>query len=165
MLARDEAKVLRQLALDFESQAPEAVARIVATIDRNTVAEKGWSFVQMGPIQNRAVVRWIYEHSKRPRPCSLLWAEFFCNFRTDTNEIIMTRAEMGAAIGFPLSTVSECLGELLRIGALIRHQEGRKVRWFMNSQVATCLTGAARENAQKSDPPVLKLVEVVRPGA
>lgn len=164
LLARDRAKVLRQLALDFEAQAPEAVARIVATIDRNTVAEKGWTFVMMGPIQNRVVVQWINAHAKRPRISGLLWAEFFCNFRTDTNEITMKRSEMATAVNAEPRTVSECLSEFLRIGALIRHQEGREVRWFLNTKVATCLTGEAREKRQRSDPPVLKLVEIVRPG-
>lgn len=157
LLKRDKAALLRQLALDFEPEAPRAVSQIVAAIDRNTAAERGWSFVMLSPMQNAAVVQWIDANAKRPRVSMRLWAEFFCHLRRDTGEIVMTRAEMMEACGAASSHVSEALSELHRIGALIRHQEGREVRWFMNSQVATCLTGAAREEAQRSDPP-LRLV-------
>ena len=159
LLKREEARVLRQLALDFEGEAPRAVAQIVAAIDRNTAAERGWSFVMLGPQQNRAVVLWIDRYAKRPRLSTKLWAEFFCHLRSDTGEIIMTRAEMVDAVSASSAHISEALAELVGIGALIRRREGREVRWFMNSCVGTHLTGAAREAAQRHAPPLLSNAE------
>jgi len=161
LLSRERVKTLRQLALEFEAEAPQAVAQIVLSIDRNTAAERGWSFVMLSPAQNRAVVRWIMSKggAKRPHLSAALWAECFCHLRTDTGEIVMTRKQMMEATGGSSPHLSVALGELVGIGALIRHREGREVRWFMNPRVGTHLTGAAREEAQRSAPPVLSVLE------
>lgn len=159
LLRRERARQLRQLALDFEAEAPRAVSQIVAAIDRNTAAERGWSFVMLSPAQNRTVVRWINAHAKRPRLSVALWAEFFCHLRTDTGEIVMDRAEMMEAAGSPSPHVSAALAELVSVGALIRRRDGREVRWFMNPRIGTHLTGLAREDAQRQAPPLLQTIE------
>jgi hypothetical protein len=159
LLKRERARSLRQLALEFEAEAPRAVAQIVATIDRNTATERGWSFVMLSPAQNRSVVRWIMAHSRRQSVTLALWAEFFCHMRTDTGEVVMSRAEMMEAADASSPHVSEALAELVGIGALIRRKEGRDVRWFMNPRVGTCLTGAAREDAQRAAPPLLTVMQ------
>lgn len=159
MLRRSEAAELRQMVLALEGQAPRVVAQLVAVIDRNTAAERGWSFVMLSPMQNRAVVRWINEHAKRPRVSAALWAEFFCHMRTDTGEIVMDRSQMMEAAGASSAHVSAALSELVKIGAVIRHREGREVQWFMNPRVGTCLTGIAREAAQRAAPPLLEVIE------
>lgn len=159
MLRREDAAELRQLVLGLEGQAPRVVAQLVAVIDRNTAAERGWSFVMLSPMQNRAVVRWINENAARPRVSAALWAEFFCHMRTDTGEIVMDRRQMMEASGASSSHVSDALSELVRIGAVIRHREGREVHWFMNPRVGTCLTGIAREAAQRAAPPLLEVIE------
>lgn len=159
MLKREQAAELRQLVLALEAQAPDATRKILAVIDRNTAAQKGWSFVMLSPAQNRSVVRWINAHAKRPRVSAALWAEFFCHMRTDTGEVVMSRADMAEAVGAEPRTISEALTELVSVGALIRHREGREVRWFMNPRVATCLTGAAREDAQRAAPALLTVMQ------
>jgi len=159
MLRREQAAELRQLVLGLEGEAPRAVAQIVAVIDRNTAAERGWSFVMLSPMQNRAVVRWINENAQRPRVSAALWAEFFCHMRTDTGEIVMDRKQMMEAAESSSSHVSDALSEFVRIRAVIRHREGRQVRWFMNPRVGTCLSGAAREEAQRQAPPLLEVIE------
>lgn len=159
LLSRERVKALRQLALEFEAEAPQAVAQIVLSIDRNTAAERGWSFVMLSPAQNLAVVLWINESAKRPRLSAALWAQCFCHLRTDTGQVVMTRRQMMEATGATSPHVSEALAELVGIGALSRHQEGREVRWFMNPRVGTHLTGAAREVAQRSAPPILSVLD------
>lgn len=159
MLRREEAAQLRQLVLGLEGQAPRVVSQLVAVIDRNTAAERGWSFVMLSPMQNRAVVRWINDHAKRPRVSAALWAEFFCHMRTDTGEIVMDRKDMMEAAAAASPHISAALSELVRIGAVIRHRDGREVRWFMNPRVGTCLTGMAREAAQRAAPPLLEVIE------
>jgi hypothetical protein len=113
----------------------------------------------LSPAQNRLVVRWINANAKRPRISAALWAEFFCHMRTDTGEIVMTRAEMMEAAGASSPHISHALAELHGMGAVIRHREGRDVRWFMNPRVGTHLTGIARQEAQASAPPLLELIE------
>lgn len=152
LLNRDRAADLRQAMQQFEAVAPHLVGQVMALIDRQTIAEKGWSFVMLSPAQNRLVVRWINDHAKRPRVSAALWAECFCNMRTDTGEVVMTRAQMMEATGANSPHVSHALTELSSMGALIRHREGREVRWFMNPNVGTHLTGAAREEAQRAAP-------------
>jgi hypothetical protein len=159
LLRQEDAAEVRQLVLQFEEKAPRLVSQFLALIDRNTAAEKGWSFVMLSPAQNRLVVRWINANAKRPRVSAALWAEFFCHMRTDTGEIVMTRAQMMEAAGASSSHVSEALAELHGMGAVIRHREGRDVRWFMNPRVGTHLTGVAREEAQRAAPPLLELID------
>jgi CRP-like cAMP-binding protein len=152
MLRLDQAAELRQLVLKLEDQAPTAVRQLLSVVDRHTAASKGWTFVMMSPMQNRDVCRWIFQHAKRPHVSIRLWTEFFCHLRMDTGEIVMTRKEMAEAAGTTPDHVSSALSELVGVGALIRHREGREVRWFMNPNVGTCLTGKAREDAQGAAP-------------
>jgi DNA-binding transcriptional ArsR family regulator len=164
MLSRARAAEARQLVAQLEAQAPGLVGQLLAVIDRNTAAERGWSFVMLSPSQNRAVVRWLMANSRRESVALALWAEFFCHLRTDTGEIVMSRAEMMAASGGTSPHVSVVLSELLSIGAVIRRQEGREVRWFMNPNVATHLTGIAREKAQCTAPKLEFPTECKRAG-
>lgn len=163
-LKREQAARLREAVEALEPEAPQSARKILAVIDRQTAADKGWSFVMLSPAQNRAVVRWIMAHARRQSVTLALWTEFFCHMRTDTGEVCMSRSEMMEAAGASSSHVSDALRELVEIGALIRHRQGREVRWFMNPRVATCLTGAAREDAQRASPAVVRLVEAGKPG-
>lgn len=158
LLKRSQAGEMRQSVLQFEAQAPGVVGQMLALIDRNTAAERGWSFVMLSPVQNRLVVRWIMANSRRPSVAVPLWAECFCHMRTDTGEVVMTRQQMMDATGATTSHVSDVLAELVGMGALIRRQEGRTVRWFMNPTVGTHLAGVARERAQRNAPH-LKVME------
>jgi hypothetical protein len=159
MLTRHRASEVRQMVLQLEGEAPRLVGQFLALIDRNTAAVEGWSFVMLSPMQNRLVMRWIDAHAKRPRVSTRLWPEFFCHMRTDTGEIVMDRAAMMEASGARSPEVSEALGELVSMGALIRQREGREVRFFMNPRVGTKLSGAAREEAQREAPPLLELIQ------
>lgn len=149
---------LRQLVLGYPGLEPEVVTRIVAVIDQHTAADRGWSFVMLSPMQNAAVVNAIMEGSARPKLTAKLWALLFTRMRIDTGEIAATRAELADALKTHPKHVSSSLSELEAMGAVIRHQEGRTVQWFMNPRVGTHLSGKAREDAQAAAPQ-LKLVE------
>jgi CRP-like cAMP-binding protein len=164
-LLGEQADALRRMVVDYPA-LPERVRReIVSTIDRQTAAENGWTFVMLSPSQNKAVARWLAENSERPQKASILWAELFDHLQRDTGEIMLTRDELAEAVGIAANTVSEIMGELESIGAVITRRErvagmrgpGRAV-YFMNPNVATNLSGAARDKAQASAPP-LRLVE------
>jgi hypothetical protein len=152
LLKQEQAAELRQMVLPWEADAPGAVRQLLSLIDRNTAASKGWTFIMLSPAQNYAVNVWILDHAKRPRVSSRLWSAMFCHLRMDTGEVVMTRKQMMEESGAASPHVSEALSELAALGALIRHQEGREVRWFMNATIGTCLTGVAREKAQAAAP-------------
>lgn len=159
-LRRERAAELRELVLSFEDQEPLIARQILAVIDRHTVAERGWTFVMLSPAQNLAVTEWILAHAARPKLSARLWATCFVHMRMDTGEIALSRADMARTVGASTQHVSTALGELEGIGALIRRQEGRTVRWLMNPTVATCLTGLARESAQRQAPDLRLVAEV-----
>ncbi len=159
LLRRDRTVRLRRELSAHELDAPDLVRELLAVVDRHTASALGWRFVMLGPHENRLVVRWINENAKRPRLSGLLWAELICHMRTDTGEIVRNRTQLAELVGCSPKHISDALSELLRMGALIRRQEGRDVRWFINPLVATCLTGAARDDAQRAAPPLLSVVE------
>lgn len=161
-LRRDRTVRLRHSAEELRDEAPELARELLHVIDRHTASEDGWRFVLFGPRQNREVVRWIHSNAKRPRMSQLLWAELFCNFHPMTGEVLLSREQMGKAVGSAPHHVSEALSELLRFGALIRRQEGRDVRWFISPLIATGLTGAARDDAQRAAPPLMHSDEADR---
>jgi hypothetical protein len=138
---------------------------LVATIDRQTAAENGWTFVMLSPSQNKAVTRWLLEHSRRPQKATMLWVELFDHLRRDTGEIMLSRDQLAELIEDHPNTVSEIMRELASIGAIITHRErvagmrgpGRAV-YFMNPNVATNLSGGARDRAQ-GEAPKLRIVE------
>jgi hypothetical protein len=157
-LRGEQAAQLRQLVIDFEGLDGEAAGRIVAAIDRETAAERGWTFVQLNAAQNAFVVGQLMAHSTRPQMAARVWATLFLHLRLDTNEIVASRSELAAEIGARPNHVTDVLGELVRMRALIREREGRRFRYFMNPLVGTGLGGAARDKAQ-AGAPRLRLLE------
>jgi hypothetical protein len=138
-----------------------AVGSIVAAIDRETVAENGWTFVMLSPAQNRAVVNWLLEHSSRPQKAISLWSLLFEHLRRDTGEIMLTREQMAEQIVEEPKHVSTIMTELESIGAIDRRREkvpGMRgpgvARYFMNPNVATHLTGKLRDKVQAEASPV-----------
>src|SRR4051795_11406989 len=164
-LRSDTAAQLRQLVLEYPGLPERARGEIIGTIDRQTASEAGWTFVVLRPEQNEAVARWLGRHSTRPKVALVLWQELFTALRRDTGEIMLTREELAERVGTHPNNVSQIMNELAGIGAIIVHREkvagmrgpGRAV-YLMNPNVATNLTGAARDKAQ-AEAPRLQLVE------
>jgi len=162
----DQAATLRQAVLDFPGLPPRAVGEVVATIDRETATKNGWTFTMLGPLQNLAVVDWIFANSDSPGKAARLWALCFTALRIDTQEIMLTRDEFADRVGIEPREVSRIMGELETCGAIIRRREkvpgirGRgAARYFMNPLVATHLPGAARDAAQAAAPPLLTIMQ------
>jgi hypothetical protein len=160
-LREEQAARLRQLVLGFPEAPPDAISRVLAAIDRETAARNGWTFVMLSPDQNRAVVGWLCEHSRRPKVALLLWSELFVHLDADSGHIDASRDELAEAVNTSPDEISEVMSELVRIGAVTRWYEkvpglrGRgMVRYAMNPHVATKLPGAARVEAQKMHAPV-----------
>ncbi len=120
----------------------------------------GWTFVMLSPAQNGAVLRWLLDNSARPHMAVRLWARLFEVMRHDTGEVLATRADLAAHLGVVPTHVSLLMGELASINAIRRERQGRGVRYYMNSTVATHLPGAAaRKAARDADGPLLTLME------
>ncbi len=158
-LRREQAQALRQMILDFPGLPEQAAGAIVAAVDRETVAENGWTFVMLLPTQNRAVIRWLHQHSSRAQKAVELWALLFEHLRRDTGEITLSREQMAEQLDEAPKNVSTIMTELEGIGAISRRRErvaGMRgpgmVRYFMNPNVGTHLVGAARDKAQAKAP-------------
>jgi hypothetical protein len=160
-LREEQAAALRQMVLAFPGLPERAAGAIVAAIDRETAAKNGWTFVMLSPAQNEAVVAWLLDHSSRPQKAVRLWVALFGHLRRDTGEIMLTRDELATQINEAPGDVSRIMGELERIGAISRRREkvpGMRgpgaVRYFMNTRVATHLSGKTRDQAQEKAPPL-----------
>jgi hypothetical protein len=151
-LRSEQAAKLRELVLAFAGLDAEAAGRLVAAIDRETAAKWEWPFVMISPVQNAFVVKELMMHSVRPQMAARLWAQLFLYLRLDTGEILASRDELAAQVGAHPNHVSAVMGELVRMRALIRRQEGRNVRWFLNPLVGTGMSAAARDAAQAQAP-------------
>src|SRR4051794_21298684 len=151
-LRAEQAAQLRQLVLEFEGLDGNAAGRIVAAIDRETAAPREWPFVMISPAQNASVVGQLTAHSGRPKMAARLWAQLFLHLRLDTGQIVASREELAAEVGAKPNRVSEIMGELVRMRAVIREQEGRRVQWFLNPLVGTGMSGAVRDKAQAAAP-------------
>ena len=75
---------------------------LVSLIKTRAPSEDKWTFIMLSPHQNLAVVRWLSEHSKRPQKAVLLY------------------------------NLSYIITELVKINAIIRRRDGRRMRYFMN---------------------------------
>ena len=156
---------LRRMLLDFPGLPERERSGLVAALDRLTPSEGRWPFVMISPEQNAAVVRWLRHHSRFPTLALALWGELFTALRHDTGEVMLSRDELAERVGTRPNEVSNLMHELASIGAIIVHREkvagmrgpGRAV-YLMNPNVATNLTGAARDKAQ-AEAPRLQLVE------
>src|SRR3954451_24682819 len=156
-----ESAELRRMIAERPGLPERARGEIIAAIDRETASTNRWTFVMLSPTQNRAVVRWLLEHSSRPQKAIDLWSLLFEHLRFDTGEIMLTREEIAEQIGEAPGDVSRIMGELEQIGAISRRREkvaGMRgpgvVRYFMNPNVATHLGGKARDHAQAKTPPL-----------
>lgn len=140
-------QVAAQFAFAFASQVPDPDA------DR-------WMFVMISPTQNAAVVQWLLQHSKRPQKAAVLWAVLLTALRPDTGEILLTREQISERVGIEPDNASRIMSELVRINAVRREKEGRRVRYFLNPGIATHIPGPeARRAAREAAGPLLVLME------
>jgi hypothetical protein len=160
-LRKEQAQALRGMILDFEGLPDHAAKAIIAAIDRETAAENGWTFVMLSPAQNRAVVNWLLEHADRRREALALWALLFEHLDRHTGMILLTRDELATQVGAHPDNITRIMADLESIGAVSRRRErvpGMRgpgmVRYFMNPNVATHLSGKTRDQAQEKAPPL-----------
>lgn len=158
-LGRHEAANLRRHVRVAASGSPEALAKLLAYIDRLEAASNAWRFALVGVAEDEAVAYWIADNARRKGVSSKLWTSCRRHMRTDTQEVLLNRQQMMSRVGASSAHLTEALAELASIGALERRGKGRDVRWFISARIATHLTGVARDEAQQSAPPLLAPIQ------
>lgn len=94
---------------------------------------------------------------RRPKLAVKLWSLLFSKLPPDSNDVQATRQDLARELGCTPREISEVMGELEKLGAVYRRQEGRGVRYLVHPKFGTHLAGAARDRAQAEAPP-LRLV-------
>lgn len=155
----EKAAELVRLALEIGAERIEQIEPgVVDALERiaHLYAEpkNDWTFVMLSPAQNATVVQWLAENSSRPIAAMKLWAKLFSHLRMDTGEIMLPRARLAEAIGVSSENLSRIMTELEGINAIRRERDGRRVRYFMNPNVATHVAGPARAEAQRGAGPL-----------
>jgi CRP-like cAMP-binding protein len=150
---------LREAVLEADDgSSPEIVSRMVTLLERELASRSGWKFIMVEPHLHDQVVGHLTEHSRRPLKAVRLWSKLFTVLPPDSNEVLLSREELGQAVGIRPAEVSAIMGELEAIGAIYKRREGRGVRYFVHPSLGTHLAGAARDRAQ-AEAPRLRVVE------
>jgi hypothetical protein len=103
----------------------------------------------ISPVAYAAVVRHLLEHSPRPKVAVNVWTTCFTRLRHDTGEVVASQAELAEELGVRRQEVSAALSELVALNALLKWRVGREVRFGINPNVGTSLSGKHREIAQQ----------------
>ncbi len=145
--AAELVRLAMEIGVDrFEPDTVDALERVAHIFAE---PRSDWTFVMLSPAQNSEVVDWLAENSKRPLAAVKLWGRLFKHMRMDTGEILLPRVKLAEAIGVAPKHLSSIMTELEGINAIRRERDGRRVRYFMNPNVATHVAGPARAEAQK----------------
>jgi hypothetical protein len=139
-------------------------AGLVAYVERELAATRGWRFVMVDPVAYADVIAHLRRHSRRPLVAMELFTRLFSYLPPDGNEVLADRDELARVVGCTPTHVSELMGELEAVGAVYRRRAGRGVRYFVNPRLGTHLAGATRDRAQAEAPP-LRLVREPDPAA
>ena len=152
-----DAETLERLAK--RAGLPADVAAELA-MNLRPAPQADWIFLMISPQQNAAVVQWLEEHSKRPMKAMKLWAELLTCLRADTGEILRSRDELAERVGMTPRHLSNIMSELASINAIVRQREGRRVRYFLNPNIATHIPSPEdRKKAREGAGPLLVLME------
>jgi hypothetical protein len=89
-----------------------------------------------------------------------VWGLLLTALRPDTGEILLNRGQIAEKIGILPRDLSSIMTELAQINAIRREKEGRRVRYFLNPNIATHIPGPeARKAAREAAGPLLILME------
>jgi hypothetical protein len=155
-LTPDLALKIHQYLLPLEDELGDVhvLNEMHQVIDRHTVSENGPTFVMLYPDQHRAVVKYLLKHSSRPLQALNVWSLLFEHVNK-TGEIRIGRAEIAELSEVPPHSVSIIMGELKDCDAITSTRvkiPGVRgpgiVRYFMNHNVGTHLSGQERKLAQ-----------------
>jgi hypothetical protein len=135
-------------------------AGLVAYVERELAATRGWRFVMVDPVAYADVIAHLRRHSRRPLVAMELFTRLFSYLPPDGNEVQADRNELARVAGCTPNNVTDVMRELEAVGAVYKRREGRGVRFYVSPHLGTHLAGAARDRAQAEAPPLkLRVVE------
>jgi len=154
--SREQAEQVRQFVLDLD-MPEEARAYLDNALYRicETPGPR-WLFVMINPQQFRFVTKAI-QGLQKPGTVLLVWTSAITYIRMDTGEIMASREQIAADAGVVPDEVSRSMGELTKIGAIVRQRRGRRMAYFVNPNVGWNGGEGARQEAAK-EAPQLRLV-------
>jgi len=154
--SREQAEQLRQYALDLEL-SPEARAELDNALFKVTETPgRRWVFVMISPEQ----FRFVQQATRTTRQPDLNWRVFtvaLTYMRQDTGEVVTSRDQLATDVDTNVQEVSRAMGELVKIGAIVRLRRGRRAAYFVNPNVGWNGGEGARQEAAK-EAPQLRLV-------
>lgn len=139
----------------------ETLADCLGVIQRDTECERKWPFTMINTEQNLAVLEYLASEAVQPAKAMLVWSVMFDSIRMDSGEVTRRRSEIAARVRVSQRFVSTVASLLERVNAISRERDGRGVRYFINPNVGTHLTGTARDRAQVAagDLPLFEVVD------
>lgn len=152
----------RQIVYDVQCLGldDETLAKIEAAAKAHAQSPEDWIFVMLSAAQNAEVIDWLQEHSNQPHKAQKVWAQLLTKLRLDTGEIMATRQQLADRVGVTPQNLSRIMTELASINAIIREKDGRRVKYYLNPNIATHQGSAsARAKARENAGPLLKLME------
>ena len=158
-LKRENAEKLRLAIKNADVDLPEEAAAVIDNALHSITHIPGERavFVMITCDQFRYVMK---ATKALPRP-DLTWQIFSLAVtyaRQDTGEILATREQLAEDIGTHPDHISRAMGELSRIGAILKSKRGRNVVYKVNPHVAWNGSEGARVSACRTAPK-LKLIE------
>ena len=145
---RDQAIALRELARDLDN----------ALFKITDKPSKRWMFTMINPVQFRYVAKAI-SNGRDAGKTLMVWNCALTYVRMDTGEIMATRAQLAGDAETSVQEVSRAMGELVKIGALLRKRIGRHVIYSINPNVGWAGGEGTRQEAAEFVQPVkLRLV-------
>ena len=155
---RDQAIALRELARDLD--IPDEARHILdnALFKITDKPSKRWTFVMINQQQFRFVAQAISERPDAGKTL-MVWNCAMTYARMDTGEILASREQLAKDARTLPRHVSTAMGELVKIGALLRKRIGRHVIYSINPNVGWAGGEGTRQEAAEFVAPVkLRLV-------
>ena len=154
--SREQAEQLRQYAFDLEL-SPEARAELDNALHKITETPgRRWLFVMISPEQFRFVTKAV-QGCRNVAITHMVWISAITYMRQDTGEVVAAREQLASDAGTTVQEVSRAMGELVKIGAIVRQRRGRRMAYFVNPNVGWNGGEGARQEAAK-EAPQLRLV-------
>lgn len=109
-----------------------------------------WKFVMLNPEQMRFVVQ-ATNRLQKPHITLRVWNIALTYVKRNTGEITATYQQLAEDAATSYGEVSRAMGELTRLGALIREKQGGRITYYVNPQVGwNGEEGTRREAAHKA---------------
>lgn len=110
-----------------------------------------WVFVMLNPEQMRFMIK---ATNRTPRPLNTLrvWNVCLTYVKKNTGEIMVGREQLAKDAETTVHEVSRAMGELTRIGALIREKQGCRITYYVNPRVGWNGGEDTRQKAARNAP-------------